>query len=458
MAWPVLALLGLTFLRLVLASALPLTPDETYYFTWAHPLQAGYLDHPSMVALWIKAGTSLLGNNALGVRLLGPLSAFIGSLVLYDAGNRLLPGQRFGLTAATLFNATLMLGAGCVIMTPDTPLIFFWTLGVWALARLVESGNARWWLAAGLCAGLMLYSKYTATLFLAATGLWALSCKPIRQQLRTPWPWLGIVVAALIFAPNIGWNAAHGWASYFKQGGRVNGFHLAHAAQYFAELLGAQTMLFTPLIAFFAGLGVWRLRDQAAPGARLLLWLTLLPAAVLLEHVLTNRVESNWPAIIYPTACLAAAATMPRRRLRPSVALGFVVTAFVYLQSLTGFIPLPALQDTTALQLSGWQKMAQQAAATHPQFITSDDYTITSEMAFYGPRDVAVAGFDPRWAYFNWPSAHDKGQTGLLITRRDSPCKDQIATLIRRRGNQPIMSYKLCRITMWTSGKLVPRP
>ncbi len=458
MRWPTTALLALTALRLALAAALPLTPDETYYFTWAKHLQPGYLDHPPMVALWIKLGTALCGNTALGIRLLGPLAAALGSLALYDAGNRILPNRRFGLRAAAFLNATLMLGAGCVIMTPDTPLLFFWTLGVWALARLVQSGNPRWWLAAGGIAGLMLLSKYTALLFLAGAGLWALFSPAIRPQLRTPWPWLGIALALLLFAPNIGWNAAHGWASYFKQGGRVDGFDPARAAQYFGELVGGQALLFTPLIAALAVRGLWHLRRESAPGARLLLWLSLLPAAVFLEHVLTNRVESNWVAILYPAACLAAAAAPPRW-VRPALGLGFAVTALVYLQALAAPVPIPANRDTAALQMAGWQDFAAQAAASNPAFLTSDDYATASALAFYAPKTIPVLGFGRRWSYFDWQVAAPAGETGLLITRRtDTPCQDEVGTIIRRRGDQTVMSYKLCRITAETPAKEFPRP
>ena len=72
-----LALLALTALRLVLAASLPLAPDEDYYLLWAQHLQPGYFDHPPMVALWIKAGTMICGNTALGVRLFGPLGTAI---------------------------------------------------------------------------------------------------------------------------------------------------------------------------------------------------------------------------------------------------------------------------------------------------------------------------------------------------------------------------------------------
>ncbi|GAN80980.1 glycosyltransferase family 39 protein [Acidocella aminolytica] len=457
MVGPIVALLALTALRLALAAILPLTPDETYYFTWAQHLQAGYLDHPPMVALWIKLGTTLLGNNALGIRLFGPLAAALGSVALYDAGNRLLPGQRLGLPAAAFLNATLMLGAGSILMTPDTPLLFFWTLGVWALVRLAQSGNARWWLAAGAIAGLALLSKYTAALLLAGAGLWALTCKPIRAQLRTPWPWAGIALAFLVFGPDIAWNANHGWASYLKQGSRVDGFDPARALQFFGELIGGQSLLLTPLVAILAVWGLWRLRRIPAPSARLLFWLTLVPAVIFLEHTLTNRVESNWPAILYPSACLAAA--VPRRWFRPALAVGFGITGLVYLQAVTGFIPISPKRDTAALQMAGWQRFAQQAAATHPAFLTSDDYATASELAFYAPKSVAVLGFTPRWTYFNWPVIPARGETGLLITRRsDTPCPNEIGTITRKRGHEPVMLYKVCQITAATAAKDFPRP
>jgi 4-amino-4-deoxy-L-arabinose transferase-like glycosyltransferase len=190
------ALLALTALRLSLAATLQLAPDEAYYFLWSTHLQAGYFDHPPMVALWIKAGTALCGNTALGVRLLGPISAALGSLLLWDAGDRLIPNRHAGLVAALLLNATLMVGAGAIIMTPDTPLLFFWSCGLAALARLVASGNRRWWLAVGLAAGGMLLSKYTAALFIAAQGQGVRSCGRMAgvntshspgRRWRSPW-------------------------------------------------------------------------------------------------------------------------------------------------------------------------------------------------------------------------------------------------------------------------------
>ena len=148
------ALALLTLLRLVVAAVTPLAPDEAYYWVWSRALASGYLDHPPMVAGWIWLGTALLGDGALGVRLLGPLSGLVGAWLLAATAGDVCGDRRLGARAALLLNATLLLGIGTVTMTPDTPLIFFWTLGVFGCGRLLATGDGRWWGLIGLASGL----------------------------------------------------------------------------------------------------------------------------------------------------------------------------------------------------------------------------------------------------------------------------------------------------------------
>src|SRR6516162_2517221 len=215
------ALAFLTLLRLALAAWLPLASDETYYWVWSKALAPGYLDHPPMVALWIRAGTFIAGDTALGIRLLGPIAAAAGTLLLVQAADLILPGRRAGLIAAALLNATLLSGVGAVIMTPDTPLLFFWTGCLWAAARFLADRRGRWLLAVGLMVGLALVSKYTAALLLPGLLLWFLWAPSLRPWLLRPSPWIGLGLAFLVFLPVVLWNADHGWASFLKQGGRL---------------------------------------------------------------------------------------------------------------------------------------------------------------------------------------------------------------------------------------------
>ena len=83
-----------------------------------------------MVALWIRIGTPLAGDTPLGVRLLGPLAAALGSCAAgarRDAAvSRPRAGRARGGAAERHAHAR---APGAVTMTPDTPLLFFLTLG-----------------------------------------------------------------------------------------------------------------------------------------------------------------------------------------------------------------------------------------------------------------------------------------------------------------------------------------
>ena len=54
--------------NLYLNSTLELSFDESYYWIYSEYLDWGYFDHPPMVGLIIKMGTSIFGQTEMGVR------------------------------------------------------------------------------------------------------------------------------------------------------------------------------------------------------------------------------------------------------------------------------------------------------------------------------------------------------------------------------------------------------
>ena len=457
------ALAGLTLLRLILAGRMPLAPDETYYWLWSRHLQTGYFDHPPMVAIWIRIGTALAGQSPVGIRLLGPLSAAGGSIFLWSAAEDFCPDRHAGLVAAGLFNATLIAGVGAIIITPDTPLVFFWTAALAAIGRYFASRDSRWWAATGAAAGAALFSKYTAVFLVIAIAVWLITSREGRGLLRKPWPWIGLLLALLIFAPNIAWNASHEWVSYLKQGGRAAQLDLSRAAQFLAELVFGQIGLITPISFALMTAGLWRIWKTRDAAAQLLLWITLLPAAIFLQHTISDRVQANWPAIIYPSACIAASALPPAtlaRWLKPAMALGFVLTLLVYAQSAAELFPIPPARDPTALQLAGWNSFAAELATRHAAFITSDDYATASELAYYAPPGQTVAAFGRRWRYLNLPSAKAlTGSSGILVTREPGThCPNPLGAITRQARRGPISTYRICGITAPSNGVILPSP
>jgi hypothetical protein len=271
-----------------------------------------------------------------------------------------------------------------------------------------------------------LVSKYTAILLLPGLLLWLLWVPGLRPWLLRPAPWLALVLAALVFLPVILWNADHGWASFLKQGGRVQDWRPMMAVRFLADLIGGQIGLATPLVfAFCVGGGAlaaaraWRGRD---PGWTLLACLTLPGVVLFLQHALGDRVQGNWPAILYPSAAIAAAGLDGRRWLalrRPAVVLGLAISAVVYLQAVASPIPLPLRLDTTALRLAGWSDVARQveaAARTNgAEAVAVDDYGLASELAFALPGSIPVLVLDRRWQYFDLPRRDVAGMRLLLL-------------------------------------------
>ena len=141
---------------------------------------------------------------------------------------------------------------------------------------------------------------------------------------------------------------------------------------------------------------------------------------VFLQHAIGDRVQGNWPAIIYPALTVAAGAmALPPRWWIGASALGFAITALVYVQAATSLIPLPPRLDPIALRLSGWDHFAAQIeasrAATGADFVAADGYALESELAWWMPPAVKLVGMGARWRLIDLPRAQIDGQVGLLV-------------------------------------------
>ena len=412
--------LVLTAIRLAVAGATGLVDDEAYYRLWSEHLAAGYLDHAPMVAWMIAGGRAIAGDGPLGVRLLAPFATLVGSFLLWRAV-ALAEGRVIAERAVVWFNATLLVGAGSVLVTPDGPSVFFWGATLWALTELAVSRDPRWWLVVGVTAGLGLFSKYSVLFLGVGIGLWLLSGRDTRRYFLSWQLWAGAAIAAAIFAPVVLWNAEHQWVSFAKQFGRTvpHGFR----PEKFAEFVGVQLLLIGLPIAPFVGLGIAAAVRRRDATARLVL-LTGAPfVAYLVFHSFHGGIEGNWPAPLYASlAWLAAlgAATFEARvrtgeavrgaailtRARDLAApIGFALTGLVYLHVLVPLVVLPASRDPTA-QMKGWPAFGRALEAKASQIGTrvfaGPNYTLSSQLAATLGAG-RVAPFDERERYIGLP-------------------------------------------------------
>jgi hypothetical protein len=81
-------------------------------------------------------------------------------------------------------------------------------LAAWGGALAGALAGGRGWWVAGALAGLASLAKYTGVLLLPLLILAAPG-----PERRSAHPWAGLAVALALLAPNLAWNAAHGWVT-----------------------------------------------------------------------------------------------------------------------------------------------------------------------------------------------------------------------------------------------------
>ncbi len=462
--------------RLWLAGHLELMFDEAYYALWAKHLAWCYLDHPPMVALWIRLSTLLFGDSAFGVRALGALAASAGAGFVYVLSQRLFGDRRKAAFAALLYCSMLLISAGAIIITPDTPLLFFWAIALYALVRIYGGGGAGWWMLVGVAMGLALQSKYTTLLLGAGIPCAMILVPRLRVWWRHPAPYVAGILAFAIFFPVIAWNYQHHWASFAKQFGRAEAHGLS--LRYIGEFAASQIGLLTPFVFALTAGGVWltfeRRNDPDADARMLLVSLISPMMAYFLFHSLHARVHGNWTAPAYPIfAVLGSEAAFQifrfPRRLQPAMAtshrlavpIGIAIAAVVYLQAMAAPIPLNAKKDPTAL-MAGWSELARDvedvARREHAAYILTSRYRLTSELAYYSSSRIPVVQFNERlrWISFQTPPAAVLSQPGLYVANvgRDSSRRlcarfaevKKIGEVSRRRNGGEIARYVLYRV------------
>src|SRR5260370_39804356 len=137
-----------------------------------------------MIAWFIRFGTAIFGDTSLGVRFAGILAMLVTQLLLADIVRRVTHDVRAVVFAVLMPEAALYYGLLMAKVSPDTAMIPFAVALVWALVRLTESGNPRWWLAAGVCAGVALLAGVAAVM-LAPAGRACLRVPALsRRRLR----------------------------------------------------------------------------------------------------------------------------------------------------------------------------------------------------------------------------------------------------------------------------------
>jgi len=231
--------------------------DELYFLVATHHLAFGYVDQPPLAVLLART-TDLFGVNPTAIQILPALVG--GAMVVLAARLAAL----FGGGRAARVIAALAVAIAPVFMATNhvgntTPYdLLAWTVVTVCVAMALLRDRPRWWLGAGVAAGIGIEDEYLILTLLAALVIGILVTSAHRAVLKTRWPWVGGSIALVIWLPNLIWQFANG----LPQATMASALHQGNssAADYVAWLpkqLVAAGLLGIPLV--IAGfITLWR--------------------------------------------------------------------------------------------------------------------------------------------------------------------------------------------------------
>jgi hypothetical protein len=321
--------------------------DELYFLAAGHHLAFGYVDQPPLTPLLARISAAVTGNTLVGLRVLPALG--LAALVLATAAmSRRLGAGRTGQLLAALAAATCGEFLGDMHeLTTAAPDFVFWAVTLLLVMRLLDSQDPRWWVAIGGCVGIASEAKWNIGFLVAALAAGFLVTNA-RRLLRSRYLLLGAVIAAALAAPDLIWQAMHGWPNLdvFRS--------LQGAAGHNRVVFWLGQILYTGpvLTPIWVTGAIWSLRSAAARRFRPVAIACV--TAIVLQFVLGGK--AYYPGAAY-TFLLAAGSVPLEQRLaarrlvkraalargiRPGVAKGAAMMAGAILAAPVALSVLPA--------------------------------------------------------------------------------------------------------------------
>jgi 4-amino-4-deoxy-L-arabinose transferase-like glycosyltransferase len=406
-----------------------LYPDEAQYWFWAQHPAFGYYSKPPLVAWVIALTTGAFGNSEFAIRLAAPLLHAGAAGIIYGIAARLYD-RRTGFWAALAYVTLPGVSLSAFIISTDAVLLPCWAAALYAFIRAREPGGERWWLVAGIAAGLGLLAKYAMAYWLLSALGFVLLVPGERRHLRSLFA--ATAIAGLIYLPNLWWNWSHGFVSYLHvRDNAALSARLLHPTA-FLEFLGSQFGVIGPL--FFAALIliVARPRALSEPRARLLAAFALPTLVLMLLISLLSRAEPNWAAPAYVSAIVLVVAWALEhgwgRWVGASIALNLAaaIALFGTADALAAIgVAVPAKYDPLH-RLRGWRELGQSVGtllATHPGLtLLADDRELLAALIYYvRPHPFGAVEWNPvpgvtdQWRLMNNIGTH-RGEDFLAVT------------------------------------------
>lgn len=365
--------------------------DELYYRML--PPEVGYTDQPFLTPWLARTLTDLVADEVWALRIGATVAAGTAVVLLALLTRELGGGSRAqGIAAWGYAGSASILMFGHVLL-PATLDLALW-LGILLAATRAALRDPRWWLAAGFLIGAATWNRWLVVVLAMGIAVGVLLLGP-RRVLRSPWCWAGVVIALLISAPNLAFQASHDWPQ-LSMGEALGENNAAEVRILMWPLL--LLLLGPPLVPIWLS-GIRHL--WTTPGLRNARFL-LVTLLTLVLFTFVAGTQAHY--FMTPLAAVFAAGCVPLgdrltnlRGIRVSLATNTLFCALIALpllpSGLVGHTPIPAISPLAADQV-GWPAYVNQVAEAHrqaeaeyggPVAIITANYGEAGAISRYGP-------------------------------------------------------------------------
>lgn len=409
--------------------------DELYYLVAGRHPAWGYDDQPPLVPLIGRVFDAASGGSLTALRL--PTALAVGASVLLVG----LLAREFGggrgaqvLAAVCWATSPLMIVSGHLLGT-TTYDVLCWTLLAYLLARWIRTRDDRLLLVAGVVLGVGLEVKNLILLYLVGLLAGVALAGP-RALFRRPALWIGGAVALALWAPNLWWQATHGWPQLAMTG-------VIRADADFGGRLGvvpSQFLLIGPPLALVWICGLVRLlrtdREHRAFG-----WAYL----VVLALVLASGGREYYPGGAYPALVAAGAVAVTgwlaahRNAWRVVAAAVLAVNAAATVLIGLPVFPARVLRDTPQAALNydsgetvGWQELTATVARVYASLppaerstavLLTGNYGEAGALDKYGPRFGLPRPYSGHLAFWRWGPPPDSATGPVILVGEWTPAE-----------------------------------
>jgi hypothetical protein len=430
-AWkPVLAIgAGLAAVLLATSGRYGYHRDELYFLAAGRHLAWGYPDQPALVPALARLMSAISPGSLVVLRMPSVVASGV-TVVVTALIARELGGSRGGqlLAAGGAATATLVQAAGHLLST-TTFNLSIWTLLSWLIVRTLRTANVRLWLLIGLVTGVGLNDSNLIAFLMAGVVLGILVAGP-RRIFRSPWPYLGGVLAVLLWTPYLVWQARHGWPQIAIARNIANGGSGTSAPRW--QLLPQQLVLVSPYLApvWIAGL-IRLLRNPSFAWCRALGVAWFFVAAIFLgTGGKPYYLASMLPLLLAAgaEAVIAWVGAQQWRRVLLGVAFALSLASLPVTLPL---LPLSALHKTPIVDVNydagetvGWPRMVSEIAAAYrtipePQrsvtVLLGSNYGEAGAIDRYGRALGLPHAYGVQNAYWLWGPPRDTATSALAI-------------------------------------------